>query len=128
MVLKQPKHKLLLWLYLANATVLILQEIDAAYWHEWELLGLPGDEAGFLLLHIPLLLVVLIGLLHVDRGALARPFALLLALLGLLAFAIHTFYFAQGEEAFTTPVSLSILGGTLLLSLGMLWIVWRYPR
>jgi len=33
---------LLLWLYLANAVLLINHEIDSAYWKEWELFKLPG--------------------------------------------------------------------------------------
>lgn len=34
-----------------NAALLVTHEIDAAYWKEWELFGLPGTEGGFLVLH-----------------------------------------------------------------------------
>ena len=41
---------LLLWLYLLNAAVLITHEIDSAYWHEWDLFGIPGGIQFFLVL------------------------------------------------------------------------------
>ena len=49
------------WVYLANAVLLILHEIDSAYWREWELFRIPGGIALFLALHVPLLSVVLLG-------------------------------------------------------------------
>ena len=61
----------LFWLYLVNALVLIVHEIDSAYWQEWDLFHLAGGETGFLLLHLPLLLPVLYGLVLVDRDAFA---------------------------------------------------------
>ena len=95
---------ILFWFYLLNALVLILHEIDSAYWKEWELFHLPGGEAGFLLLHIPLLLPVLFGLVLVERGALA---GLILSLLvsgaGLFSFSIHTTFIRRGHSQFNTP-------------------------
>ena len=58
------------WLYLLNATLLIIHEIDSAYWKEWKLFHLPGGEAGLLLLHIPNLMPVLYGLVLIERGML----------------------------------------------------------
>ena len=49
------------WLYSANAVLLVVHEIDSAYWHEWSLLGLPGGIQFFLVLHLPLLAIVLWG-------------------------------------------------------------------
>jgi hypothetical protein len=42
---------LLTWIYLVNATLLIVHEIDSAYWKEWELFKLPGGAGGFVILH-----------------------------------------------------------------------------
>ncbi len=33
-------------LYLANATLLVVHELDSVFWREWELFRLPGGEAG----------------------------------------------------------------------------------
>ena len=32
----------LFWTYLADLTLLVVHEIDSAYWKEWELFHLPG--------------------------------------------------------------------------------------
>jgi hypothetical protein len=109
---------LLFWLYLANAVLLINHEIDSAYWEEWKLFRLPGGIGGFLLLHFPLLLFVLYGLVLVDRQDPAGLwFSLALSLGGLFAFCIHSVFLAQGREEFRAPVSLVLLWGTLVASL-----------
>ena len=112
---------LLLAVYLANATLLIVHQIDSAYWKEWNLFHLPGGEAGFALLHIPLLLPVLGGVLLIGRGALAGAIlSLAVSLCGLLAFAIHMFFLSRGHPEFRTSVSLGILWSTLVLSVAQL--------
>lgn len=114
-------EEILFWLYLANTLTLIVHEIDSAYWKEWELFHLPGGEAGFVLLHLPLLFPVLYGLVLLDRGV---PSGLILSLLicggGLFAFSIHTFFIRRGHPEFKTSVSQGILWATLLLSLAQL--------
>jgi hypothetical protein len=111
------------WLYLINATTLIIHEIDSAYWKEWELFRLPGGVAGFLLLHFPLLWLTLYGLVLVGRDTMGgNIISLVLSLAGIFAFSIHTCSMRQGREQFKTPVSLSILWGTLLTSLAQLGV------
>lgn len=45
-----------LWLlFLANASVLITHQINAVYWHEWELLLIPGGNQVNGLLNIPII-------------------------------------------------------------------------
>jgi Family of unknown function (DUF6713) len=114
-------EEILFWLCLANTLTLIVHEIDSAYWKEWELFYLPGGEAGFLLLHFPLLFLVLYGLILVGRSA---PGGLILSLIlcggGLFAFSIHTFFIRRGHPEFKTPTSQGILWATLLLSLAQL--------
>ncbi len=113
----------LFWLYLINAVTLIVHEIDSAYWKEWELFRLPGGLAGFLVLHFPLLFPMLYGLVLVDRGVFAGLIlSLLLALGGLFAFSVHTYFIRRGREEFNTPVSLFILWSTLVVSLAQLGV------
>lgn len=107
-----------LWLYLLNTVLLTVHEIDSAYWHEWNLFGLPGGIHLFLLLHLPLLALVLDGFRRVvlwERGA--KLYSYLLAATGAFAWAIHTWFIAWGHPEFHTPVSLGILWATLLVSL-----------
>ncbi len=106
------------WLYLLNTILLIVHEIDSAYWQEWKLFHLPGGETGFLLLHLPLLVPVLYGLALIERGTLAGlALSALVSVCGLFAFSIHTFFIRRGHPEFKTPVSLGILWAILLVSL-----------
>lgn len=112
---------LLFWLYFINAILLITHEIDSAYWQEWNLFGLPGGLTLFLLLHLPLLFVVLLGLVLVyGQTPAGLVFSLILAGGGVFAFSIHTYYLKKGRKEFDLPVSKFILAAVLLASLGQL--------
>ncbi|MFC2050488.1 DUF6713 family protein [Chloroflexota bacterium] len=108
----------LFWLYLANAVLLITHEIDSAYWKEWELFKLPGGSAGFVLLHLPLVFLILWGLVLVfQRSFAGLILSLILSLGGIFAFTIHTVFIKKGRNEFNVPVSLFLLTATLLVSL-----------
>ncbi len=110
-------HNTLLWIYFANAVLLILHEIDSAYWKEWELFRIPGGIAGFLILHVPLLAAILYGLVLLARGEQAGLyFSRALGLGGVFAFSIHSYFIARGRPEFRTPASLAVLTSTLILS------------
>jgi hypothetical protein len=109
---------LLLWLYLANSVLLINHEIDSAYWKEWNLFKLPGGLTGFLLLHFPLLLFILLGLIFVYRhSSWGLIFSFVLCFGGLFAFAVHTYFLGKGRAEFDKPISKFILVAILLVSL-----------
>ena len=113
-------RKLTANLYLGNSVVLIAHEIDSAYWHEWELFGLPDGIQLFLILHVALLGVVLWGYRSVvlwSRGA--RMYFYLLACAGIFAALIHGGLLAAGTPQFRSPTSVALLIGTLILS------IWR---
>ena len=111
-------HDLLIWLYVSNAVLLIDHEIDSAYWKEWELFRLPGGIGGFLLLHVPLLLFILIGLVLVTRNLYSGLiFSSILCLGGIFACVIHTYFLKKGRTEFNNPLSKIILWLTLILSL-----------
>jgi hypothetical protein len=110
--------QLLFWLYLANTVLLILHEMDSAYWKEWELFGLPGGITVFLLLHVPLYPVGLYGLVLLSQGAPAGfILSLVIGAAGILAFGLHTFFLLKGRREFHTVTSKSILALLLLVSL-----------
>ena len=107
----------LVWVYILNSVLLIVHEIDSAYWQEWKLFRLPGGLTFFLCLHIPLAFIVLYGLLLVYQAALAGLIiSLVLALAGIFAFAIHTFFIKRGHQEFKVPVSMAVLILTLVFS------------
>lgn len=120
------QRTLAMWLYLANACVLITHEIDSAYWLEWKLFGLPGGIQTFLVLNLILVFVVLLGLKQVvtwQRGA--KGFSLLLAGAGLFAFSIHSFFIYKGHPEFQLPVSMGLLVASLALSLAQIAVLLR---
>jgi hypothetical protein len=109
---------MLLWVYVLNAALLIVHEMDSVRWREWELFGLPGGVEGFLLVHVPLLLPILYGIAAIgDSLRLGLVISLALSLGGLLAFGLHTYLIRKGGREFTTPVSQAILWSILVMSL-----------
>jgi len=112
---------LLFWLYLANSVLLINHEIDSAYWKEWELFNLPGGPTGFLLLHFPLLLLILWGLILVSAHTFwGLIFSFILCFGGIFAVAVHTYFLKKGREEFNKPISKLILTAILLVSVAQL--------
>lgn len=86
-----PYQKLL---FLLNATVLITHQIDAAFWHEWELFRIPGGNQINLLLNLPIIALVLYAQAQVATGSpTARAYYTLIAGLGFLTVLIHSAFF-----------------------------------
>ena len=111
------KSRVLETLFFANAIVLLAHQIDAAFWHEWVLFGLPGGIQFFLLLNLPIIALVIYG----QRSlALGRPsgkaVSWALAASGLFAAVFHGFHLLRGDEAFRLPLSLTLLVATFVLS------------
>ena len=109
------------WLFLANATTLITHQIDAAFWHEWELFHLPGGNQLNLGLNIPIIALVLYAhhrvVVDIHTGMF---FYKLLAALGFLTCAIHVAFMAVGSESFVQPMSIALLVATFGLSVWQL--------
>lgn len=109
------------WLYLANAAILLTHQIDASFWHEWDLFHIPGGSQVNLLLNIPLIVLVLYGLVALAQGRPSGRFLYgLLAATGLFTAGIHSYFLLHGSTDFRLPVSLALLAATLLLSLAQI--------
>jgi membrane-bound ClpP family serine protease len=120
-------YRTLEFLYLSNAALLVTHEMDSAYWHEWELLHLPGGIQLFLVLNLALVLLVLVGLrLLVLRRRSGLWCSFGLAGAGVLAFVIHTIFLLDGHPAFRLPVSMGVLGLSLVLSVLQGAVTWRH--
>ncbi len=116
-------------LYILTTTFLLAHQIDSAYWHEWDLFGIPGGIQVFVLLNVPLMLVFLSGLTRVAQGARqGLGFALALSVVGVATFLIHAAFALRGHHEFGVPTSWAVLCGALLSSLGLGWLAiaeWR---
>ena len=106
------------WLYVTTLTLLVLHEMDSAYWREWDLFGVRGGIAGFLLFHLPVWPVAFWGLVQVRGGTRAGSvLSLVIAAAGLVTFTVHTWFLRRGHPEFDTPISKGIIRACLPLSL-----------
>ncbi len=76
--------------YILNSTLLLLHEIESGYEKEWEILKLPGKITGFLLLHIPIILIIFYGLLEIDKlSTIGLILGMILGVGGICPFLVH---------------------------------------
>lgn len=115
--------------FIANATVLCTHQIDAAFWHEWDLFHIPGGNQMNLLLNLPILASVFVAFWHVvSRSSHARFGHLYLVSLGILTVLIHTVFFSLGYPQFGQPVSLGLIAAAGILSMLQWVLVMRARR
>jgi len=111
---------LLLWIYLINSVILIIHEIDSAYWQEWKLFSPDEivDIKGFLIIHFPVLFAVLLGIILIDKEMIpGYIISLLVAAGGIFAFFFHFYHLKKGRHEFNNWLSKLILLLTLPVSL-----------
>ncbi|UQS92487.1 hypothetical protein M5C90_15640 [Pseudomonas chlororaphis subsp. piscium] len=96
--------------YFVTMLLLILHQIDAAFWREWEMFFLPGGVQGFLLFNAFAIPVLMIGYQHVLLGtSSARLYAKVCAGLGVLTFTIHVGLAISGSHQFHLPLSIAVI-------------------
>jgi len=104
--------------YILNATLLLLHEIESAYEKEWELLKLPGGITGFIVLHVPLVLAVLYGLLEIDKCTLAGlVLGIVFGIGGLIPFTVHKIL-VRKKDHFNLLVSNILIYLNILTGIG----------
>ncbi len=117
-------------LYVATAALLVAHQIDSAFWQEWNLFGMPGGSQAFVLLNIPLVAAFLYGLtVLVRKPRVGAWYALALSGVGAFAFAIHSWFLAQGRPEFKAPASIGVLVAAFATSVALAWqsigLLWR---
>mgnify|MGYP003349382193 FL=1 len=117
----QPRTRSATQLYVGNIALLTTHQADAAYWHEWDVFGVPGGISFFLAFNFGAVALVAAGLVRVAEGApSARRAAVLCAALGLVTVALHAVFLWLDRTAFWTPSSMGVLLGVLVLSIAQL--------
>lgn len=120
--------KMITLIYIMNNTLLLLHEIESAYEKEWEILKLPGEITGFILMHVPIILFFFYGLLEIERGTKAGlVIGLICGLGGIIPVVVHKL-FVRRSDRFNRLVSdvliytncvigaaLAVLAGTSLV-------------
>lgn len=114
--------------YFWTMLFLILHQIDAAYWREWEMFHLPGGVQGYLVFNFAAIAIVLVGYRHVLTNTPgARLFAGVCAALGIVTFAIHAGFAATGAAQFHLPLSKAIIALCLCCAILLLRTMRRRP-
>jgi uncharacterized membrane protein len=111
---------LLFWIYMTNAVILLVHEIDSAYWQEWKLLNRDDKNGinGFLILHIPMVFLILLGLVYVyEDKFVGLIISLILSAGGLFAYFFHFYHLRKGRLEFNTIISKGIIISTLIISI-----------
>lgn len=107
-------------LYVLTTTLLLAHQIDSAYWHEWNLFGIPGGIQTFVLLNVLVTFPFLLGLARIAKSPRdGNGFALALALVGIATFFIHVGFRLRGHREFDLPTSWVVLFATLVSSIGL---------
>ncbi|OIN44549.1 MULTISPECIES: DUF6713 family protein [Pseudomonas] len=107
--------------YFLTMLLLVLHQIDAAFWREWELFFLPGGVQGFLLFNALVIPVLMIGYRHVLLGtSRASFFAKICAGLGTLTFVIHAGLALAGAHQFHLPASIAVI---ILCLISSIWLL-----
>jgi hypothetical protein len=102
---------------LLNAVLIIDHEIESAYWKEWDLFRLPGKITGFLIIHVPVLALILVGsTLVYMQSASGYAISVLLSAGGIFAFCAHMYFIRKGRPEFRLPASVALLILILLVS------------
>lgn len=108
--------------YFITMLMLVIHEIDAAYWHEWDMFMVPGGIQGFLLFNIVIIPLVFVGYKAVvTHHANAPQWGIFCGALGAITFAIHGAFLLVGFEQFTLPFSLGVIVICLLSSIVLLF-------
>jgi len=119
--------KLLTILYILNATLLLLHEIESAYEKEWEILKIPGKITVFLILHIPIIILLFYGLIKIEsQSPQGLRLGIIFGIAGIIPFLVHKI-FVKRKDHFNLLISnvliyLNILTGiaTIVLSLRLI--------
>lgn len=109
-------------LYLLTTLLLLVHQIDSAYWQEWRLFEIPGGIQVFLGANIVIIAPFLYGLLRIQTTPrLGAQLGLALATVGLGAFVIHAWFLSQGQPEFRNVTSIAVLSGALITSTCLGW-------
>ncbi len=119
--------KLITLSFILNATLLLLHEIESSYEREWEILKLPRKISGFLILHIPIILILFYGVVEIEKQTqIGLVLGVISGIGGIIPFLVHRVIIRR-KDRFNLLISsvlmyLNIIAGviTAVLSVSLL--------
>jgi hypothetical protein len=117
---------LLLIFYTINSILLILHEMESAYEKEWEILKIPGEIIFFLIIHVPILVIIFLGIVWIERQTFSGYLiASLIGIGGTLPFFIHKVIMTDHKH-FNLKISNLIIYLNLLFGLTTVFLSLKY--
>ena len=114
--------KIITLVYIVNATLLLLHEIESAYEKEWELFKLPGEITGFLILHIPIILLIFYGLIEIEKNSdIGLIFGMVLGIGGVIPSIVHMILIKTPDQ-FNLPISKAIIYLNIVSGISLLYL------
>ena len=109
-------------LYIWTLALGTVHVIDSAYWHEWEVLRLPGGIELFLIESLILAIPFFFGLSRLARRAPSGPvFGIVLSAVSIAGFGLHAYLLLRGGTEFRTAASISTLVLMLAFSIALMF-------
>lgn len=101
-----------------NLAFLIGHQIDAAYWHEWEMFKLPGGIQFYNVFNV-IFFAVLIGCLIpiIQCKKMGRYSSIAIAVCSGVVLPIHSGFAIAGFTQFNLPISIVLIVFTFLISI-----------
>ncbi len=99
---------------------------DAAYWHEWEMFGLPGGIQLFNVFNVLVFTLVLALFVPVvQRRPVGWRCSMVIAALCASVLPIHAGFALAGFDQFHLPVSMLLIGGSFVAAAAHAVVTWR---
>lgn len=112
--------------YAVTLIALIVHQIDAAYWQEWEMFRVPGGIQTFLVFNAAAMGLLLFGYRKVLQGeSFFRISAGLCGSLGVLVAVLHLGFALAGFDEFDTPLSIATIAVCFVAGLVLLFNTFR---
>jgi hypothetical protein len=109
-----------------NLALIITHQIDAAYWHEWEMFALPGGIQFFNFLNFFIFLFLVSCFIPVtQRKRFGFAYSIVIAAMCSLALPIHTGFAIAGFTQFHLPSSIIVIVLTFLVSIVQIFFTFR---
>ncbi len=113
-------------LYIINAAFLLLHEIESAYEKEWEILKLPGKITGFLLIHIPIIIILFYGLIEIEKiSNIGLILGIIMGIGGVIPAVVHKIFF-KSTDHFNLPISNAIIYLNIFSGVGLLFLSLKF--
>jgi len=111
--------------YILNATLLLLHEIESGFEREWEILKFPGRITGFLLMHIPIILILFYGLIEIEKQTqLGLIIGVITGIGGIVPFLVHEVFVCR-KDHFNLVISKIVIYLNIITGIGTLFFSLR---